>query len=332
MPKPCFLYAMRMTTHDQTLIIPISHAGKRLDKALAELFPEYSRSRLSQWLQDGHIIVDGASPSAKTKVLGGEQVVLTVPNIEETAAVAQNIPLHVVHEDAHLLVINKPSGLVVHPGAGNPDGTLVNALLHYDERLSALPRAGIVHRLDKDTTGALLIARDLPTHTALVRLLKDRDISRAYQAVVTGYMIAGGTVDAALGRHPVDRIRFAVRDDDDPHAKHAVTHYRVGERFQHHTLVDLLLETGRTHQIRVHMAHIGYPLIGDQMYGRRLMLPKGASDALIEALRGFKRQALHAKKLTFVHPVTEQTIEAEAEPPADFQALLDVLRAESAAA
>ncbi|MGH8114372.1 MAG: RluA family pseudouridine synthase, partial [Rhodanobacteraceae bacterium] len=227
-----------------------------------------------------------------------------------------------VYEDGDLLVIDKPAGLVVHPGAGNRDGTLLNALLHHDPKLAQIPRAGIVHRLDKDTSGLLVVARSLPTQTALVAMLAARDIHRRYVAVVNGVPVAGGSVDAPLDRHPSDRLRRAVREGGRP----AVTHYRVREKFRAHALLQCELESGRTHQIRVHMAHAGYPLVGDPLYGRGLKLPRGATPDLADALRGFKRQALHAERLAFAHPVSGEAMAFDAEPPRDFLDLLTVLR------
>jgi 23S rRNA pseudouridine1911/1915/1917 synthase len=237
------------------------------------------------------------------------------------------IDLAIVHEDAHLLVLDKPAGLVVHPGAGNPAGTLLNALLHHDPKLAELPRAGIVHRLDKDTSGLMVVARSLAAHTALVEMLSRHAVERQYEAVVFGTLVAGGTVDAPIGRHLGDRLRQAVRDEED--GKRAVTHYRLRERFRAHSLIQCNLETGRTHQIRVHMAHIHHPLVGDPMYGGSLRLPKGATSELVAALRGFRRQALHAERLAFEHPVTGEAMGFEAERPQDMEALIASLRADA---
>jgi 23S rRNA pseudouridine1911/1915/1917 synthase len=247
---------------------------------------------------------------------------------EEVRAAPQDIPLLLVHEDRHLLVVNKPAGLVVHPGAGNPDSTLQNALLALDPKLARLPRAGIVHRLDKDTSGLLVVARTLAAHTALVRMLEDRAIHREYEAVCRGVMTAGGTVDAPIDRHPTDRVRMAVRQG----GRESVTHYRVIRRFRAHTHVRVQLETGRTHQIRVHLAHAGFPIVGDRVYGGRLALPRGAGEALRQALRDFPRQALHAARLEFAHPVTGKPVACVAPLPADMQELLRVLAADAAAA
>ena len=306
--------------------IPEECAGQRLDQALAKLFPEYSRSRLKAWLLGGAVEVDGESPRPRDPVLGGETVTLCAEPEVNVVADPEPIALHVVYEDESLMVIHKPAGLVVHPGAGNSSGTLMNGLLHYIPGLQELPRAGIIHRLDKDTSGLLLIAKTLQAHTALVRLLADRDIARHYLAVCNGVLTGGGTINEALGRHRVDRKRMCVRDDGKP----AVTHYTVKERFAAHTLVNVKLDTGRTHQIRVHFAHRRHALVGDPVYGGRLALPKGAGDQLIEILRHFKRQALHASKLEFVHPDSGAEVSFTVPVPDDFADLLDVLREDAA--
>ena len=302
--------------------LPEELAGQRLDRALAALFPEYSRSRLKAWLLDGALIVDGASPRPRDPAIGGETVTLQLRPDVNVVAEPEPIALNIVHEDEALIVINKPAGLVVHPGAGNSSGTLMNGLLHHAPDLEELPRAGIIHRLDKDTSGLLLIARTLPAHTALVRLLADRDIARHYLAICAGVLTGGGRIDAPIGRHRVDRKRMCVRDDGKP----AVTHYTVLERFSAHTYIQVKLETGRTHQIRVHFAHRRHSLLGDPVYGGRLALPKGASDTLIETLRHFRRQALHATKLEFIHPGSGELMSFEAAAPDDFTTLLSALR------
>ena len=307
--------------------IPDEAAGRRLDAVLAELFPEYSRSRLSAWIKSGDVQVDGAPARPRDPVRGGEAVALTVVEDVQTHAVAEDIPLDVLYEDEHLFVLDKPAGLVVHPGAGNPAGTLVNALLHRDPGLDRLPRAGIVHRLDKDTSGVMVVARTLPAHTALVAQLSAREVHRQYLAIVVGALVSGGTAAAPIDRHPRDRLRMAVRED----GKDAVTHYRLRERFRAHTALECRLETGRTHQIRVHMAHLKHPIVGDPLYGGSLKLPKGASEALIAALRGFKRQALHAEVLEFAHPVTGARVRCEAPVPDDMQSLMRLLREDAAA-
>jgi 23S rRNA pseudouridine1911/1915/1917 synthase len=310
------------------LRIPDAAAGQRLDVLLAQLLPQYSRSRIGAWIREGAVQVDGRAMRPRDAMFGGERVCVQVPTERLTHAGAEPIALDLLFEDADLIVLDKPAGLVVHPGAGNADGTLVNALLHRDPALAALPRAGIVHRLDKDTSGAMVVARSLAAHTALVAMLGARAIHRQYLATVVGPMVAGGTVDAPMDRHPRDRLRRAVREDGRP----AVTHYRVRERFRAHTLLECRLETGRTHQIRVHMAHIRHPIVGDPLYGGSLRLPKGATLALAEALRGFRRQALHAEVLAFEHPVTGEALRFQAPLPADFTGLLAALREDAAAA
>jgi 23S rRNA pseudouridine1911/1915/1917 synthase len=305
-------------------VIPLESAGHRLDQALASLFPDYSRTRLKTWIEAGHILVDGEQRRPRDIMLGEEKVVLT-PVLEADERIKpEAIELKVVFEDKHLLVINKPPGLVVHPGAGNPAGTLQNALLHHDKKLNELPRAGIVHRIDKDTSGLLVVARTLPAHTALTSMIEAHEIERHYEAVCVGVMTAGGTVEAPIGRHPVDRVKMCVRSN----GREAITHYRVINRFRAHTHVSLQLETGRTHQIRVHLAHIGYPLVGDVVYGKRLLIPKGANDNVARTLRDFQRQALHAAKLEFTHPITGKLISCKAPLPADMKMLLKMLDAD----
>jgi len=310
------------------LTLPIECAGLRFDQALAEALPEFSRSRLAAWIKAGDALIEGRTGKPKEPVNGGERVRLTVRMETVEHAAPQDIALDLLYQDADLLVVNKPAGLVVHPGAGNPAGTLVNALLHFDERLNALPRAGIIHRLDKETSGALVIARTPQAHASLVEQLAAREVHRQYECVVYGVLVAGGTVDAPLDRHPVDRLRRAVVEDGKP----AVTHYRVRQRFRAHTHLQVNLETGRTHQIRVHMAHLRHPLLGDPLYGGGLKLPQAASPEFIEALRAFKRQALHAERIAFAHPRSGETIDVEAPRPADLQALLDALAADLAEA
>jgi len=313
-----------MHTVEHRAVVPAESAGQRLDQALAMLFPDYSRSRLQAWIRAGHVRIDGHRLRPRDKVDGGEEVVLNAVLEDETDAAAEPMQLAILHEDEEILVLDKPAGLVVHPGAGNPAGTLVNALLHHRPDLRALPRAGIVHRLDKDTTGAMVVACTPAAHAALVRQLEERSVRREYQAVTVGVMTGGGTVDAPIGRHPVDRVRMAIREG----GREAVTHYRVLARFRGHTHVLCKLETGRTHQIRVHLASIRNPIVGDPVYGGRLAVPKGASAPLIEALRGFRRQALHAARLELVHPGHGETVAFEAPLPADFAALLEALRAD----
>ncbi|MBJ6980205.1 MULTISPECIES: 23S rRNA pseudouridine(1911/1915/1917) synthase RluD [unclassified Luteimonas] len=311
----------------RTARVPDAMAGRRFDAVLAELFPEYSRSRLATWVKSGDVLLDGATVRPREAVRGGQEVMLTATLEPQVSAGPEDIPLSVLYEDAEVLVIDKPAGLVVHPGAGNHTGTLVNALLFRDPALAAIPRAGIVHRLDKDTSGVMVVARTLQAQAALVAQLSAREVHRQYLAIVVGALVSGGTVDAPIDRHPRDRLRMAVRDD----GREAKTHYRLQERFRAHTALECRLETGRTHQIRVHMTHLRYPIVGDPLYGGPVKLPRGASDALVTALRGFKRQALHAQVLEFVHPSTGETVRCEAPLPADMQVLMRELRADSAA-
>lgn len=308
--------------------VPMESAGRRFDQVLAELFPDFSRSRLTEWVKSGDALLDGRQVKPKEAVRGGEPITLSVRLETETHALPEAIALEVLHEDEDVLVINKPAGLVVHPGAGNPRGTLVNALLHFDAKLAELPRAGIVHRLDKDTSGLMVVARTLRAHTSLVEQLSGREVHRQYLAVVQGTMVAGNTVDAPIGRHPTDRVRMAVVKEG---GRDAVTHYRVREKFRAHTLVECRLETGRTHQIRVHMAHVRHPIVGDPLYGGAFRLPKGATEALVARLHGFRRQALHAEKLSFAHPANGEAVTVSAPMPADMQALVLDLREDTAA-
>lgn len=303
-------------------------AGLRLDQALARMFPDCSRSRLSAWIRSGDVLVDGKQAVPRQRVRGGERVDVPSEPEPEVFLEPQAMDLDIRYQDDDILVLCKPAGLVVHPGAGNPDGTLLNGLLHYDADLSRLPRGGIVHRLDKDTSGLMVVARSLAAHTALVAMLSRHDVERRYVAVLKGPLIAGGTVDAPVGRHPRDRVRQAVREQNG--GKRAVTHYRLRERFRAHTLVQCQLETGRTHQIRVHMAHIRHGLVGDPLYGGGLKLPRAAAPALADLLRGFRRQALHAERLAFTHPVSGQSMTFEAECPADMQQLIEALREDTA--
>ncbi len=309
---------MTSSTIQIDLTIPEQPGGQRLDQVLASLLTDYSRSRLKSWIESGSVLVDGARRRPRDKVFGGEAVRIDAQLEQEVETRAQPIPLRLAYQDSQLFVIDKPAGLVVHPGAGNPDQTLQNGLLSLDPGLAGIPRAGIVHRLDKDTSGLLLVARTLPAHTALVRMLGDRQIHREYQAICRGVLTAGGTISAPLDRHPVDRLRMAVRAD----GREAITHYRVIRRFRGHTHIRVVLETGRTHQIRVHMAHLGYPLVGDKVYGGRLALPKGADEDLKLALRRFPRQALHAARLSLSHPITAEPLEVSSSLPQDMQDLL----------
>jgi 23S rRNA pseudouridine1911/1915/1917 synthase len=318
-------------------VIPDRLSGKRLDQALAAMFPDYSRARLQRWIKDGHVTVDGSQMRPKDQIHGGEQVELSIVLEEETSWRPQKLPLDIVYEDESVIVINKPPGVVVHPGAGNMDGTLSNALLHHAPELECVPRAGVVHRIDKDTSGLLMIARTLVAQKSLVEQLQARTVKREYRALTQGVMTAGGTVDAPIGRHPVNRTRQAVvevremsngemDDSETRNAKEAITHYRVLEKFRAHTYIKVKLETGRTHQIRVHMAHINYPLVGDSVYGGRLRIPPKVTPELEAALRGFKRQALHAAGLGFVHPKTGEFVEWQAPLPEDMAQLIEACR------
>ena len=309
------------TTHLE-VDIPEELDGMRLDKAMARLFDDYSRSAMQQWIRDGRVLLDGRTAGIREKVRPGKTISVEVPPPERHDWLAQDIPLHIVYQDEHILVVDKPAGLVVHPGSGNPDGTLVNALLHHDPSLASLPRAGLVHRIDKDTTGLLVVGRTEVAVRKLIAQLQARTMGREYLALIQSVLVAGGTVDAPIGRHGHDRVRMAVVSRGKP----AVTHYRVEEKFRAHTLVRVFLETGRTHQIRVHMAHRGHPVVGDPVYGRRLLLPSGADEQLVEALRAFRRQALHAGTLRLEHPVSGEPLSWTAPLPEDMQRLIERLR------
>jgi len=311
---------------EHLLVLPDNPGGVRLDAALAQALPQYSRSRLAGWIKDGAVEIDGRQPRPRDQVFGGERVHVRAELPVDHTVVAQQIPLDVRYSDRHLLVLNKPVGLVVHPGAGNPSRTLQNALLAHDPKLALVPRAGIVHRIDKDTSGLLVVARTIEAHTALVEMLREHSIRREYLALVVGRVTGGGTIDKAIGRHRTDRLKMSIRAD----GRDAVTHYRLAERFRNHTLLRIELETGRTHQIRVHMAHISHPLVGDPTYGGRRQLTAGEDPVARAALIAFKRQALHATRLSFEHPVTGKSIDVEAPPPDDMLALLAVLRAAAA--
>ncbi|WP_118845743.1 23S rRNA pseudouridine(1911/1915/1917) synthase RluD [Haemophilus haemolyticus] len=299
--------------------------GQRLDQTLAELFPEYSRSRLKTWIEADLVkLNDRITNIPREKVLGGEKIEITVEVEDETRFEPENIPLNIVYEDDDIIVINKPKDLVVHPGAGNPNGTVLNALLYHYPPIAEVPRAGIVHRLDKDTTGLMVVAKTIPAQTKLVRDLQKRKITREYEAVASGIMTKGGTVDQPMARHATKRTLMAVH----PMGKPAVTHYRIMENYRNYTRLRLRLETGRTHQIRVHMAHIAHPLLGDQTYGGRPRPPKNASEDFMEVLRNFKRQALHAIMLRLAHPITGEMMEWYAPLPDDFVELLNALKAD----
>ena len=310
------------------LQLPPDSAGLRFDAALAKALPQYSRARLRSWIDSGAVEVDGRPLRPKDKVLGGERVRIEARLPPQGQVAPEALPLEVVFRDRALLIINKPAGLIVHPGAGNPRHTLQNALLALDPKLALVPRAGIVHRLDKDTSGLLIVARTPEAHTALVAALAARAIHREYLAICTGLMTGGGTIDEPIGRHRRERTRMAVRAD----GREAVTHYRLVRRFRAHTLVRVELETGRTHQIRVHLAHAGFPLVGDPLYGGRRRRPAGVTEALAQSLADFPRQALHAARLRLQHPVSHREIEFEAPLPADMAALLAALEADARAA
>ncbi|HAS8351276.1 TPA: 23S rRNA pseudouridine(1911/1915/1917) synthase RluD [Vibrio vulnificus] len=309
-----------------TATINESQLGQRLDQALAELFPDYSRSRIKEWILDDRVQVNGRLVNKpKEKMLGGEQISIDALIDEDMRFEPQNLPLNIVYEDDDILVINKPRDFVVHPGAGNPDGTVLNALLYHYPDIADVPRAGIVHRLDKDTTGLMVVAKTVPAQTRLVESLQLREITREYEAVANGRMTAGGKVEEPISRHPTKRTHMAVN----PMGKPAVTHYRVMEHFRAHTRLRLRLETGRTHQIRVHMAHINHPLVGDQLYGGRPRPLKGASDEFRDALREFDRQALHATMLRLYHPITGIQMEWHAPIPDDMVKLIEVLKSDA---
>ncbi|MDH5484928.1 MAG: 23S rRNA pseudouridine(1911/1915/1917) synthase RluD [Gammaproteobacteria bacterium] len=311
-----------------TLTVPDHLARQRLDAVLVEFFPEYSRSRLQQWIKNGNVLVNGQPPRAKDKLMGDEVIQVQIDHEPvDDRCEAQDLPLDIIYEDEDLIVVNKPVGLVVHPAAGHKDGTLQNALLYHDPSLAEVPRAGIVHRLDKDTSGLLVVARHLKSHKSLVDQLQARSVKREYQAVVLGVMTAGGTVDEPIGRHPRDRKRMAVRED----GKEAISHYRVVERFRGNSWIRVNLETGRTHQIRVHMSHINFPLVGDATYGGRLKLPRGCTEELKACLREFNRQALHAGRLGLLHPATGKQREWKSDMPDDMKNLISVLRADAEA-
>ncbi|OYV28234.1 MAG: 23S rRNA pseudouridine(1911/1915/1917) synthase [Halothiobacillus sp. 20-54-6] len=306
---------------EQTLIIPVDCAGQRLDSALAKCWPDFSRSRIQGWIRSGEILLEGTIARPRATVLGGEQVELLAEIEEAVTAEPQDIPLNIIFEDDAIIVLNKSANMVVHPAAGNPDGTLVNALLFHDPSLVTVPRAGVVHRLDKQTSGVMVVAKTLAAHKTLVANLAARKLRREYDTIVMGHVVAGGTVDAPIGRHPRDRQRQAVTAT----GKHAVTHYRVLQHYGEQTWLRVQLETGRTHQIRVHMAHIRYPVIGDPVYGGRPRIPNRASTALIDVLRHFERQALHARYLTLAHPVTGEVMRFEAPLPDDMRDLMALL-------
>jgi 23S rRNA pseudouridine1911/1915/1917 synthase len=317
---------MTPTTRQHELHVPELPEGERLDALLARLLPQYSRSRIATWIRAGEVRLDGRAARPSEKVFGGEGISVQATLEPDTHVAPEALPIDVVHADEDLLVVNKPAGWVVHPGAGNREHTLQNALLAWDPRLAELPRAGLVHRIDKDTSGLLVVARRLESHLALTRALAEREIHREYLALCVGRLTGGGTVDKPIGRHRTDRLRMAVRAD----GREAVTHYRLTERFRSHTLLRVQLETGRTHQIRVHLAGLGFPLVGDPLYGGRRQLTSGTLPAVRAALDAFRRQALHAARLELRHPTSGAALTFEAPLPADLVTLLEVLRADAA--
>lgn len=313
-----------MSSEKLQLEIDASSAGSRLDQALATLLPAYSRARIQQWIKGGHVSIAGKKPRQRDKVSLGQIIDINVPEEEELPWEAENIKLNIIYDDEHILVIEKPAGLVVHPGAGNYSGTLLNALIHHEPGLAKLARAGIVHRLDKETSGLLVIAKNEAARLSLIDQLQNRTIEREYLTIVQGTIIAGGEINQPIGRHPRDRTRMAITSS----GKTAITTYRVREKFRYHTSLKVNLATGRTHQIRVHMASINHHVFGDPVYGGRLQMPKNASEKLRDLLQGFKRQALHACKLGLVHPATSENMLWECQPPEDMKNLLAALKAD----
>ena len=314
-------YNQRMKLIQQSFQIEKKQAGVRLDHALQQLLPDYSRSRIQQWIQQGFICINQQPCKPRQKVYSGDLIDLDVPEQVVISDQPESIEFEILHQDADIFVINKPADLVVHPAAGHWDGTLVNGLLARDPQLQQLPRAGIVHRLDKDTTGVMVVARNLIAHNWLVEQLQARLVKREYVAIARGVVTAGRSIDANIGRHSQNRKKMAVVKG----GKTAVTHFQVARKFAHHSLIRLQLETGRTHQIRVHMAHLQYPLLGDSLYGGRARLPAGVDEALATIIQDFRRQALHAERLSFEHPGSHEMVSYEAPLPADFDALLEAL-------
>ena len=302
-------------------VINEQYSGKRLDQVLTEICPEHSRSRIQSWINAGDISVNSKLTKQRYKVVAGDTVKISATIIEQDQFEAEQIPLDIIYQDDALIIINKPAGLVVHPGAGNPEHTLLNALLNFDENLNTIPRAGIIHRLDKDTTGIMVITRTLAAHTKLVSQLQSRNIKREYQAIVTGQITAGSTIENKIGRHPVHRTKMAVINN----GKTATTHYRLIKKYQHYSHLRVQLETGRTHQIRVHMSHIKHPIVGDPVYGKNKTIKKGINTKLRDVISRFKRQALHAYKLTLPHPVTGEMNEFVADIPEDLKELIATL-------
>ncbi len=315
-----------MIEHLQKQItIPREYHSQRVDSVLAQLLPEYSRSQISSWIKTGSVTLNHKPCKPKDKTMDGDLIQINVdfikPETDFNLCEPEDIPLQIVYEDEHLLVLNKPANLVVHPGAGNKNHTLVNALLHHAPVLHHLPRAGIIHRLDKDTTGLLIVAKSLTSHTSLIRQMQAREIQRHYITLVQGHIISGGTIDTGFGRHPRNRLKMTVTEQ----GRQAITHYTVNKQYQDFTLLDVALMTGRTHQIRVHLAYINHPVVGDQLYGGRMRFPANANEQLKSVLQQFKRQALHARFIAFSHPETEEQLTFEAPLPDDFELLLNTL-------
>lgn len=305
--------------------VPDELGGQRLDQVAAQMFDDFSRSRLTGWIRDGSLTADGQQLRPRDIVYGGALLQLKAEQEAQGEWLAQDMPLNIIYEDEHLLVLNKPAGLVVHPAAGHASGTLLNGLLHHVPQVRDIPRAGIVHRLDKDTSGIMVVAKSLLAHTRLVEQLQARSVGRTYEAVVCGVVTSGGTIDAPIGRHPQQRQKMAVNEG----GKQAISHFRVVQRFRSYTHVRVQLETGRTHQIRVHMAHEGFPLVGDPLYGGRFRIPPGASPTLVDALKTFPRQALHAWQLELDHPLTGERRSWQVNRPDDMDWLLHLLEEDS---